>query len=183
MTHHSKRTRPAFLTRRGAVRESRLDNVLLLTVSNLLLEFTFILSQTESIIADVEAIYRQLSCNLPEGFKLASLQSRKAATSKRPIWSVVTSHRRAVEEDSIQAYMLGLDTAITNLRQLKAYLEWIASQLVSPIAVHLISPLILHGRVNGLSCQAARSCPYILAGPVHLPFGNCWIVQTAPQRN
>jgi len=165
------------------VRESRLDSVFLLTASNLLLEFTFILSQTESIIADVEAIHRQLSRNLPEGFKLASLQSRKAATSKRPIWSVLTSQRRAVEEDSIQAYMVGLDTAIANLRQLKAYLEWVTSQLVSPIVVHLISPLILHGRVNDLSCLAARSCPYILPGPVHLPFGNYWIVQTGPQRN
>ncbi|OAX36871.1 hypothetical protein K503DRAFT_867258 [Rhizopogon vinicolor AM-OR11-026] len=132
VTYHSKRTQTAFLIRRSTVRESRLDSVFLLTASNLLLEFSSILSQTESIIPDVEAIHRQLSHNLPEG--LASLQSHKAATSRRSIWAVFTGQRvdsRAVKEESVQAFMAGLETVIANLRQLKAYLEWITNQLQS----------------------------------------------------
>ncbi|OJA08532.1 hypothetical protein AZE42_02459 [Rhizopogon vesiculosus] len=131
VTHHSKRTQTAFLIRRSTVRESRLDSVLLLTASNLLLEFSSILSQTEGIILDVEAIHRQLSHNLPEG--LASLQSHKTATSRRSIWAVFAGQRvdpRTVEEESVQAFMTGLKTVIANLRQLKAYLEWITNQLV-----------------------------------------------------
>lgn len=121
-----------FLRRRDTTRESRLDSVFLLTTSSLLLEFSSILSQTESIIPDLEAIHRQLSRNLPE--VSANFQSRKAATSGRSIWAIFQGvDPRNVEEESTRAFMVGLETTIANLRQLKAYLEWITNNLVSPI--------------------------------------------------
>jgi hypothetical protein len=115
------------------MRESRLDSVFLLTTSNLLLEVSSILSQTESIIPDMEAIHRQLSRNLLE--VSASFQSRKAIASRRSLWTVFAGQRvdpRVVENESVQAFMTGLETSIANLRQLKAYLEWITNRLVSP---------------------------------------------------
>lgn len=130
MTCHSKRSQTAFLVRRSAIREPRLDSVYLLASSNLLLEYSSILSTTESIIPDLEALHRQLSPKLPEA--LASIQSRQAAASRRSIWGFFASHRlnsRAVEEESLETFVAGLETVLVNLRQLKAYLEWITNQL------------------------------------------------------
>jgi len=132
-TYHSERSQTAFLIR-GASRESRLDSVVLLAASNLLLEFSSILSQTESIIPNLEAIHRQLSRSFPE--VLVNMQSREAAASGRSIWGVFAGQRldpKAVEEESVRAFVTGLEAVIANLQQLKAYLEWITNQLVSPI--------------------------------------------------
>ncbi|KAG1782021.1 hypothetical protein EV702DRAFT_1275470 [Suillus placidus] len=130
VTYHSKRSQTAFLLRRSTVRESRLDSVYLLASSNLLLEYSSILLKTESIIPDVEALHHQLSRKLPE--VLASTQSRQAAASRRSIWDIFTSQRlnpRDVEEESLEVFVAGLETVLVNLRQLKAYLEWITNQL------------------------------------------------------
>jgi len=115
--------------------------VLLLTVSNLLLEFSSILLQTEALLSDMEAIHRQLSRHLPE--VSASLHSRKAVTARLPIWAIFAGQRvdpRIAEEESVQAFIVGLETVIANLRQLKAYLEWITNNLVRSIIVPLSSP-------------------------------------------
>ncbi|KAG1737897.1 uncharacterized protein EDB91DRAFT_1139669 [Suillus paluster] len=128
--YHSKRSQTAFLIRRGAARESRLDSVFLLATSNLLLEYSSILSKTEGIMPDLEALHHQLSRNLPKVW--ASMQSREAAAPRRSIWGVFAGQRldpRAVEEESVQAFVAGLEAVIANLRQLKAYLEWITNQL------------------------------------------------------
>jgi hypothetical protein len=130
VTYHSKRSQTAFLLRRSAARGSRLDSMYLLASSNLLLEYSSILSKMESIILDVGALHHQLSPNLPE--VLASMQSRQAAASRRSIWGIFASKRldsRAVEEESLEAFVAGLETVLVNLRQLKAYLEWITNQL------------------------------------------------------
>ncbi|KAG0708613.1 hypothetical protein DFH29DRAFT_425051 [Suillus ampliporus] len=131
VTYHSKRSQTAFLIRRGAVRESRLDSVFLLAASNLLLEYSSILSKTDSIIPDLEALHLQLSRNLPEEV-WARMQSREVAAPKRSIWGVFAGRRldpKAVEEESVQVFVASLEAVIANLRQLKAYLEWITNQL------------------------------------------------------
>lgn len=130
VTYHSRGIQTAFLIRRSAVRESRLDSVYLLASSNLLLEYSSILSKTENIIPDVVALHHQLSRNLPE--VLENMQSRKAAASRRSIWGIFASQRlnsKAVEEESLEAFVAGLETVLVNLRQLNAYLEWITNQL------------------------------------------------------
>ncbi|KAG2132295.1 uncharacterized protein EDB93DRAFT_1176995 [Suillus bovinus] len=129
VTYHSKRSQAGFPIRRSTIRESRLDSVYLLASSNLLLEYSSILSKTENIIPDLGALHRQLSRNLPE--LLASMRSQ-AAAPKRSIWGVFAGRRlnpRAVEEESLEAFVAGLETVLVNLRQLKAYLEWITDQL------------------------------------------------------
>ncbi|KAG2153195.1 hypothetical protein DEU56DRAFT_907638 [Suillus clintonianus] len=153
VTYHSKRSQTAFLIRRSAVRESRLDSVYLLASSNLLLEYSSILSKTESIIPDVEALHHQLSRNLPE--VLVSMQSRQAAASRRSIWGIFASQRldpRAVEEESLEAFVAGLEAVIVNLRQLKAYLEWIANQLSQR---NLSSSASMASSSNERSCSSA----------------------------
>lgn len=130
VTYHSKHIQTAFLTRRSAMRESRLDSVYLLASSNLLLEYSSILSKTESIIPDVVTLHHQLSRNLPK--VLANMQSRQAAAPRRSIWGIFTSQRpnpKAVEEESLEAFVTGLEIVLVNLRQLNAYLEWITNQL------------------------------------------------------
>ncbi|KAG1760107.1 hypothetical protein EDD22DRAFT_102941 [Suillus occidentalis] len=129
VTYHPKRIQTAFLIR-SAVRESRLDSVYSLASSNLLLEYSSILSKTESIIPNLVALHHQLSHNLPE--VLANTQSRRAAASRRSIWGIFASQRpnpKAVEEESLEAFVAGLETVLVNLRHLNAYLEWITDQL------------------------------------------------------
>lgn len=143
MTYHSKRTQTAFLIRRSTVRESRLDSVYSLASSNLLLEYSSILSKTESIIPNMVALHHQLSRNLPE--VLANTQSRRAAASRRSIWGIFASQRlnpKAVEEESLEAFVAGLETVLVNLRHLNAYLEWVTDQLVGPIRLRWASSLI-----------------------------------------
>jgi hypothetical protein len=127
----------------------------LLASSNLLLEYSSILSKMESIMLDVGALHHQLSPNLPE--VLANMQSRQAAASRRSIWGIFASKRldsRAVEEESLEAFVAGLETVLVNLRQLKAYLEWITNQLVSPACLCWALLAHVHVRVNELSYQA-----------------------------
>lgn len=184
MTYHSKRSQAGFPIRRSTIRESRLDSVYLLASSNLLLEYSSILSKTENIIPDLGALHRQLSRNLPE--LLASMRSQ-AAAPKRSIWGVFAGRRlnpRAVEEESLEAFVAGLETVLVNLRQLKAYLEWITDQLVSPISLRWPSSLnSLYDRVKELSYQAPRARYHLVTLPVHLRLGICRIVQAEPQRN
>lgn len=166
------------------MRESRLDSVYLLASSNLLLEYSSILSKTESVIPDVVVLHHQLSRYLPE--VLANMQSRQAVASRRSIWDIFSSQRlnpKAVEEESLEAFVAGLETVLVNLRQLNAYLEWITNQLVSPTCLHWSLLTHLHDRVNELSYQAPRwrYLPVILL--VHLRLGICWIAQAEPQIN
>ncbi|KAG1824437.1 uncharacterized protein BJ212DRAFT_1475739 [Suillus subaureus] len=150
VTYHSKRSQTAFLIRRSAIRESRLDSVYLLASSNLLLEYSSILSKMESIILDVGALHHHLSRNLPE-----VLQSRQAATSRRSIWGIFASRRlnsRAVEEESLEAFVAGLETVLVNLRQLKAYLEWITNQLSQRTLLSSVSTALSS---SNRSCSSA----------------------------
>lgn len=153
MTYHSKRSQTAFLTRRSAVQEPRLDSVYVLASSNLLLEYSSILSTTESIIPDLEALHRQLSRKLPEA--LVSMHRRQATASRRPIWGFFAGHRlnpRAVEEESLAAFVAGLETVLVNLRQLKAYLEWITNQLSQRT---LLSSVSMTLSSSNRSCSSA----------------------------
>ncbi|KAG1746361.1 hypothetical protein EDB19DRAFT_354353 [Suillus lakei] len=153
VTYHSKRSQTAFLIRRGTVRESRLDSVFLLASSNLLLEYSSVLSKTESILPDVEALHHQLSRNLPE--VLESMQSRQAAASRRWIWHIFAGQRlnpRVVEDESLEAFVAGLEAVIVNLRQLKAYLEWITNQLSQRT---LLSSASIASSSSDCSCSSA----------------------------
>lgn len=153
VTYHSKRSQTAFLIRRSAIRESRLDSAYLLASSNLLLEYSSILSTMESIILNVGALHHQLSPNLPE--VLASMQSRQAAASRRSIWGIFASRRlnpRAVEEESLEAFVAGLETVLVNLRQLKVYLEWITNQLSQRT---LLSSASIASSSSNHSCSSA----------------------------
>ncbi|KAG1802936.1 uncharacterized protein HD556DRAFT_721460 [Suillus plorans] len=152
VSYHSKRSQTAFPTR-SAVRESRIDSIYLLASSNLLLEYSSILSKTESIIIDLGALHHQLSRNLPE--VLTNMQRRKAAASRRSIWDIFTGQRlnlRVVEEESLDAFVAGLETVLANLRQLKAYLEWITNQLSQRTLLSSASTALSSGN---RSCSSA----------------------------
>lgn len=152
VTYHSKRIQTPFLIR-SAVRESRLDSVYSLASSNLLLEYSSILSKTESIIPNVVALHHQLSRNLPE--VLANTQSRQAAASRRSIWGIFASQRlnpKAVEEESLEAFVAGLETVLVNLRHLNAYLEWITDQLIQRT---LLSSTSMVSSSSYTSCSSA----------------------------
>lgn len=149
VSYHSKRSQTAFPTR-SAVWESRIDSVYLLASSNLLLEYSSILSKTESIIPDLGALHHQLSRNLPE--VLTNMQRRQA---RRSIWGIFTGQRlnpRVVEEESLEAFVAGLETVLINLRQLKAYLEWITNQLSQRTLLSSASTALSSGN---RSCSSA----------------------------
>ncbi|KAH7928698.1 hypothetical protein BV22DRAFT_187290 [Leucogyrophana mollusca] len=111
-------------------RDAHLASVLSLTASNLLLEYSSVLSLTETILPRIESTHHVLADALRTHDDVISSEHgwRKKLRRRLPTGS---NKRLAADVRSTRAFVAGLDIIQENMRRLKTYLEWSTEQLVS----------------------------------------------------